>query len=61
VRENGGIKGSLKVLIGEDSFVWFRASKTEANVFRIIADATTTLEAQKLLDEGRQMLEKAKK
>ncbi|MEK6828023.1 MAG: hypothetical protein AABX78_01615, partial [Nanoarchaeota archaeon] len=34
IREINGIKGSLKVITGKNSFVWFRASKTEGNVFR---------------------------
>ena len=59
IRE-GSAKGSLKILISKDSFIWFRASKTEANIFRIIADATTASEAQKLLDEGKEILERAK-
>lgn len=52
------IGSSIKIIINDNSFVWFRASKTEANIFRIISDATTTLEAQKLLDEAKYLLRK---
>lgn len=49
-------EASLKILINKESFVWFRASKTEANIFRIIADAPSISEAQKILDEGIKIL-----
>ncbi len=51
IRESGA-KGSLKVITSKNSFVWFRASKTEANVFRIISDSNNKEEARKLLDEA---------
>lgn len=52
ITENGGVKGSLKAATGKNSFVWFRASKTEANVFRIIADSDKKDEAEKLMEEA---------
>ncbi len=52
ISENGGIKGSLKVITGKKSFVWFRASKTEGNILRIIADSSNEEEAQKLMKEA---------
>jgi len=54
-----GGKGSIKVLVGKSSFVWFRASKTESNIFRIIADSTTTQEAQIILNSGEEQLKKS--
>ena len=51
IKETGGIKGGLKAT-SKDSFVWFRASKTESNVFRIITDSKNRNEAGKLLEEA---------
>lgn len=59
IKENGGIKGSLKVTTGKNSFVWFRASKTEGNVFRIISDSDDKKEAEKLIEEAVQAFKKA--
>ena len=52
IKETGGITGGLKVIVSKKSFVWFRASKTEADMFRIIADSDSEREAEKLLKEG---------
>jgi len=51
-KEITGIKGSLKVITGENSFVWFRASKTESGVFRIISDSDDKKEAESLMEEA---------
>jgi len=51
IKETGGIKGGLKAQKG-NSFVWFRASKTEGNVFRIIIDSKDKTEAENLLNEA---------
>ena len=59
VKENGGIKGSLKITTGKNSFVWFRASKTEGNVFRIISDSNDRNEAEKLIEEAVSVFNKA--
>ena len=56
VKEINGIKGSLKVIINNDKFVWFRASKTEEDIFRVMADSKSSGESQKLLDEGKNCL-----
>ena len=58
-KENGGIKGSLKITTSKNSFVWFRASKTESNIFRIISDSTKYNESQELIDEAVKMFKKA--
>ncbi len=50
--EAGGIKGSLKVITGKNSFAWFRASKTEGNIFRIVTDSNDKIEAEKLMEEA---------
>src|SRR3989338_3838196 len=57
-RENGGIKGSLKIITGKNSFVWFRASKTESNVFRIISDSDKNEEGERLLKEAVEVFRK---
>ncbi len=59
IRENGGIKGSLKVITGKKSFVWFRASKTESGIFRIISDSDKKDEAEKLIEEAAAVFNKA--
>ena len=52
IRETGGIKGGLKIVVNRNYFVWFRASKTESNVFRIISDSNNYNESQKLIEEA---------
>lgn len=59
IRESRGIKGSLKVITGKNSFVWFRASKTESDMFRIISDSDKKEEAERLMEEGVEVFEKA--
>ena len=59
VKETGGIKGGLKILTSKNSFVWFRASKTEANTFRIVADSDNEKEAQKLMNEALEVFKRA--
>lgn len=53
------IKDSLKILTGKNSFVWFRASKTEGNIFRIIIDSGKKKEAEKLMEEAVKVFNKA--
>ena len=59
VRETGGVKGSLKVITGKNSFVWFRASKTEGNLFRIMSDSDEEMEAEILMEEAVKVFNKA--
>ena len=44
--------GSLKVMLNSNSFVWFRASKTEANLLRVIADAQKKEQAELIVKEA---------
>lgn len=44
--------GSLKIMLDNNSFVWFRASKTEANVLRVIADAKNKEQAELIIEEA---------
>jgi len=43
---------SLKIILNNNSFVWFRTSKTEADVLRVIADAPDKKQAQSIMDEA---------
>jgi len=52
IQETGDITGGLKVIIDNNSWVWFRASKTEGNLFRIIADSDDKEKAEKLLKDA---------
>ena len=52
IKETGGIKGGLKIITSKNSFVWFRASKTEANIFRVISDSDNKKEAEKSMEEA---------
>lgn len=52
VQERGGKTGTVKALIEPDSFIFFRASKTEPGVFRIISDAPGLSRAEELLKQG---------
>ena len=58
--KTGGISGSLKVLMDDKSFIWFRASKTEDNIFRIMADSDSKAKTEKLLEEAIEVFNKAK-
>lgn len=58
-RETGGTKGGLKVITGKNSFVWFRASKTEANIFRVISDSDNEKEAERVIEEAVGLFKKA--
>ena len=61
IKETGGTKGGLKVVVNKNSFVWFRASKTESDVFRIISDSNNYNESQNLLEEAVNLFKKANK
>ena len=53
------IKGSLKVVINQNSFVWFRASRTEGNIFRIISDSDKKETVERLMEEAVRVFGKA--
>ena len=52
IKKTGDETGGLKVVRKDGGWVWFRTSKTEAGVYRIISDATTKEYADKLLGMG---------
>ncbi len=45
-------EGSLKVMLNKNSFVWFRASRTEANVLRIISDSPAKQKSEAIIKEA---------
>ncbi|MEK6983341.1 MAG: hypothetical protein AABX33_02110 [Nanoarchaeota archaeon] len=59
IKESGGIKGGLKVITDKNSFVWFRASKTESDVFRIISDSNNEEQSKRLMEEAVNIFNKA--
>ncbi|MBW2989928.1 hypothetical protein KY358_06455 [Candidatus Woesearchaeota archaeon] len=52
IRETGGITGGLKAIIDDKSFVWFRASKTEPCLLRVIADSCSEKGSERLIKEA---------
>jgi len=52
IQQTGDITGGLKIIIDDRSFLWFRASKTESNVFRIVADSDDKEKCNQLLEDG---------
>lgn len=44
--------GSLKIYLNSSSFIWFRTSKTEASILRIIADAPKKEQAELIMEEA---------
>jgi phosphomannomutase len=50
--------GSLKIFLDSDSFIWIRASKTEPGVLRVISDAPSKEQAEKIMDEALNLLKK---
>ncbi len=51
-QETGGVSGGLKVVINQQTFVWFRSSKTEQNLLRVVADSNSKKECNKILSEA---------
>jgi len=43
---------SLKIMPSSNSFVWFRSSKTEANVLRVIVDSRLKKQSEELMKEA---------
>jgi phosphomannomutase len=51
IQETGDITGGLKIVIDKDTFVWFRFSKTEENLLRVIVDSDNQAETDRLLGQ----------
>jgi phosphomannomutase len=60
-KKTGGLTGGLKIYIDKNSWLWYRASKTEAGIFRIIADARTEKKAYKIISFGKKIFRKLEK
>jgi phosphomannomutase len=56
IKKTGDETGGLKVVREDGGWIWFRVSKTEAGVYRVISDATTKEYADKLLAMGEKSL-----
>lgn len=50
--QESGDKSSLKIIVDRDSFVWFRPSKTEEGIFRVMADSKSEEKAKQLFREA---------
>ncbi len=61
VTTTGGQDGGVKAWVHSDAWVWWRASKTEAGVFRIIADAKDRHTAEQLLKEAKDVFARVSK
>ncbi|MBI2107880.1 hypothetical protein HYT54_02035 [Candidatus Woesearchaeota archaeon] len=55
------LSDSIKVAAGRNSFVWFRASKTESGVFRVIADSDNKSTAESLMEDAIKVVSNAGK
>ena len=55
IRKTGDETGGLKIIIKDEGWVWYRASKTEESIFRIISDATSKKSANELLLKGEEI------
>ncbi len=44
--------GSLKIFLSGNSFIWFRASKTESGVLRVISDAPDKTQSEAIIGEA---------
>ncbi|MDA1196647.1 MAG: hypothetical protein O2779_01650 [Nanoarchaeota archaeon] len=56
IKETGDLSGGLKIHINENTFLWARASKTEANLLRIIVDSDDEEHAKRILEEAMQVI-----
>lgn len=61
IQKTGDYTGGLKVMFDKNSYVWFRFSKTEAGVFRIIADGDGQKKVKNMLKDGIEVFKKFKK
>jgi len=56
IKESGA--GSLKIFLNDNEFIWFRVSKTESNVLRVIADSPNKKKAESLIKEALSLIKK---
>ena len=58
IQKLGGIEAGLKIIVDKKSFIYFRASKTEACQFRIIVDTNEKKKSDELLKEAEKLFKK---
>lgn len=59
IQTTGDATGGLKIIPKPGEFMWYRASKTEAGVFRIFAESQDPRRATELLARGVEVFQKA--
>ena len=52
IQKTGDETGGLKIIIDDASWIWYRTSKTEHGVFRIIVDSKSKEKSEELLKMG---------
>ena len=52
IKKTGDETGGLKIITDKNSWIWFRASKTEPGTYRIISDSNDEERSKELLDDG---------
>lgn len=57
--EQGDDNGSIKAIL-DGSFLWFRPSRTEPGILRVMADSPNMDKAKSLLEEGKKLAQKLK-
>tara|TARA_Y100000310_G_scaffold241784_1_gene245849 strand:- start:12473 stop:13813 length:1341 start_codon:yes stop_codon:yes gene_type:complete len=50
--KESGQSGSLKIYLNDNEYIWFRESKTEANVLRVISDSPNKKKAESMIKEA---------
>ena len=50
IKESGA--GSLKIYLNDNEYIWFRVSKTESNILRVIADSPNKKKAEVMMKEA---------
>ena len=50
IKESGA--GSLKIYLNDNEYIWFRVSKTESNILRVIADSPNKKKAEVIMKEA---------
>jgi len=58
IKKTGDETGGLKIIL-DDGWIWYRASKTEHGVFRIIVDSKSKERSEQLLEKGEDVFKAA--
>ncbi len=58
IKKTGDETGGMKIMFDDNSFLFFRQSKTEAEVFRIIADGDDEHKVTEMLQKGIELFKK---